>query len=235
MLAIYKRELHSYFTSMTGCAFIAFTTALGSLYFILYNMYSGYAYFAYALVSTVFFMIITIPILTMRSFAEDKRNKTEQLLMTAPISLTKIVLGKYFAILTVFAVPVSIFCTFPLIIDHLGYANFFIDYSTILAYFLFGAVFISVGMYVSALTESQVIAAIGSFAILYIFYMWDSFILFCPVYELIDVLAEFSLMGILNNFAYNKIFDAVGLVTYISVAFIFVFLTIQTLQKRRWS
>ena len=97
MTAIYKRELKSYFNSMTGYVFIAFFTAFMGIYFMAYNLYSGYPYFSYALNSTMTILLIAVPVLTMKSFAEDKKTKTDQLLLTAPVSVTQIVLGKYFA------------------------------------------------------------------------------------------------------------------------------------------
>ncbi len=222
-------------TSMIGCVFMAFFIAIGSLYFMAYNLMSGYTYFSYAIYSTTFFLMIGVPILTMKSFAEEKKNKTEQLLMTSPNSLTNIVLGKYFAMLTIFAIPNILFCVFPLIIKTYGEAHFLNDYASIFAYFLFGSVFIAVGMYLSSLTESQVIAAISTFAALFVLYMWESLVTFLPFTNLQTYLSELSLVAILDNFAIYKLFDVTGLIAYISVAGVFVFLTVQTLQKRRWS
>ena len=96
----------------------------------------------------------------MKSFAEDRKNKTDQLLLTSPVSLVEIVLGKYLAMVTVFAIPCVIYCIFPLIIKLQGTAHFLVDYSSILAFFLLGCVFIAIGMFLSSLTESPVIAAI---------------------------------------------------------------------------
>lgn len=235
MIAIYKREFKSYMTSMIGWVFMAFFIAIGSLYFLAYNLTSGYTYFAYALYSTTFFLMIGVPILTMKSFAEEQKNKTEQLLMTSPNSLTNIVLGKYAAMLTIFAIPNLVFCLFPIIIKSFGEAHFLVDYSSILVYFLLGSVFIAVGMYLSSRTESQVIAAILTFIALFILFMWDGLVSFIPFTNLQTILYEFSLLAVLDNFAINKIFDVTGLIAYISVAGIFVFLTVQTLQKRRWN
>lgn len=196
---------------------------------------SGYTYFAYAIYSTTFFLMIGVPILTMKSFAEEKKNKTEQLLMTSPANLTNIVMGKYLAMLTIFAIPIVIFTTFPLIIQTYGEAHLLMDYSTMLAYFLLGSVFIAVGMYLSSLTESQVIAAISTFATLFVLYMWESLVSFLPFTTLQTYLYDLSLLTVLDNFVTNKIFDITGLIAYVSVAGVFVFLTVQTLQKRRWS
>lgn len=117
MTSIYKRELRSYFTSMIGCAFVAFLTIIGGVYFMVYNLNSGYPFFAYSLSGVIFATLIMIPVLSMKCFAEERKNKTDQLLLTSPISLPQIILGKYFAMITVFAVPCLIYCLFPVIID----------------------------------------------------------------------------------------------------------------------
>ena len=116
MRAIYKRELRSYFHSMIGYVFIAFLVAYTGIYFLAYNLNYGYPYFSYVLSGILFVYLVAIPILTMRCFAEDKKNKTDQMLLTAPVSLFEIVLGKYLAMVTVIGIPNVIFCAFPLII-----------------------------------------------------------------------------------------------------------------------
>ena len=133
MKAIYKRELRSYFTSMIGCAFAAVLTVIGGVYFMVYNLTSGYPYFSYSLSGVIFAVLITVPVLSMKCFAEERKNKTDQLLLTSPVPLTKIILGKYFAMITVFAIPCLIYCLFPLIIKFQGNAHLLVDYSSILA------------------------------------------------------------------------------------------------------
>ena len=105
MTAIYKRELKSYFQSMTGYVLIAFLVIFTGIYFMAYNLNSGYPYFSYVLMNINYVLIIIIPMLTMRSFAEERKNKTDQLLLAAPVKLFDIVMGKYLAMATVFAVP----------------------------------------------------------------------------------------------------------------------------------
>ena len=112
MTAIYKRELKSYFQSMTGYVLIAFLVIFTGIYFMAYNLNSGYPYFSYVLMNINYVLIIIIPMLTMRSFAEERKNKTDQLLLAAPVKLFDIVMGKYLAMVTVFAVPCLIFCIF---------------------------------------------------------------------------------------------------------------------------
>lgn len=113
MRAIYKRELRSYFQSMTGCVFVAFLVIFTGIYFTAYNLNMGYPYFSYTLSGSLIVFLVGIPLITMKSFSEERKNKTDQLLLTAPVSLTKIVLGKYFAMVTVVAIPNLIFCLFP--------------------------------------------------------------------------------------------------------------------------
>lgn len=288
MTAIYKRELKSYFNSMTGYVFIAFFTAFMGIYFMAYNLYSVYPYFSYALNSTMTILLIAVPVLTMKSFAEDKKTKTDQLLLTAPVSVTQIVLGKYFAMVTVFLIPVLISCLCPLIIKANGEAYLLTDYASILAFFLLGCIFIAIGMFISALTESQVIAAVGTFGILFVLCLWSDLISFLPssemgtvigllifvtVFALIvwgvtrnwfvaaileaagivscflvyifdssvfqnglsAILSKIDIRNAFDNFAYNNIFDVTGLIFYLSMSFIFIFLTVQVLLKRRWS
>ena len=153
MKAIYKREVSSYFNSMIGWIFVAVLTVFIGIYFFAYNLFQGYPYFSLSLGSSLFIFMVVVPILTMRSMADERHTKTDQLLLTAPVSVTAVVLGKYFAMLTVFAVPVAIACLCPLIIALNGTAFLLADYGAILAFFLLGAVEIAVGMLISSLTE----------------------------------------------------------------------------------
>lgn len=124
MRAIYKRELDSYFHSMIGYVFIAFFLAFTGVYFMAYNLTYGYPVFSYVLSSLVFILMLSIPVLTMKSFSEDRKSKTDQLLLTAPVSLGQIVMGKYLAMVTVFLIPNIVFCLFPLVIKIQGNAYF---------------------------------------------------------------------------------------------------------------
>lgn len=232
MKAIYKRELRSYFTSMVGYVFIAVMVFFAGIYFMAYNIYNGYPSFGYTLLSCTIIFMVTIPILTMRSMAEDRRSKTDQMLLTAPVSLTGVVMGKYLAMVTVFAIPMAIYALCPLIIRLNGSATFAADYAAILAFFLMGCVFIAIGMLLSALTESQIIAAVGTFAVLLVLYLWTDLVSFLPD-ALSELLGAFNFQGVLQNFAYYNVFDLGGLVLYLSMTAVFVFLTIQVLQRRK--
>lgn len=180
MKAIYERELKSYFYSMTGYVFIAFLTMFMGIYFMVYNMINGYPYFSYTLNSTLMILMIAVPILTMRSMADERRSRTDQMLLTSPVSLWGIIMGKYLSMITVFAVPMAIACLCPLIIKANGTAYLAEDYASILAFFLLGCVYIAIGLFISSLTESQLIAAAGTFGILLLLILWPGLLSFMP-------------------------------------------------------
>ncbi len=288
MLAIYKRELKSYFQSMVGPVFVAFLIAFTGIYFMAYNMTAGYPYFSYTLSGSLIVFIVGIPLITMRSFSEERKNKTDQLLLTAPVSLGQVVLGKYLAMVTVIAVPNVIFCIFPLIIKSQGTAYLTVDYLSILVFFLLGCVYAAIGMFLSALTESQIIAFISTFGILLILYLWDGILSMLPgsavsgfvgvlillavvvvyiwrmtdnmvlsggigtagviaavvvyavkseIYEnlLSNLLGKMAIANVFTGITSNNIVDVTGIALYLSLIAVFVFLTVQAIQKRRWS
>ena len=166
MFAVLKREFRSYFQNVIGWLFVAALMALFGLYFYVYNLRQGYPYLYYTLSAITIIFMIAVPILTMRSFAEDRKNKTDQLMLTAPVPVVKVVLGKYLAMLVVFTVDIAVFCVTPLILRAFGTIPMGESYIAILAFWLYGAASIAVGMFISALTESQVIAAVLTFVVL---------------------------------------------------------------------
>ena len=180
MAAIYKRELKSYFYSMTGCIFIAFMTLFLGIYFMSYNLGSGYPYFSFSLTGMLSIMMFSIPVLTMRSLSDERRSRTDQLLLTSPVSVTGIVLGKYLSMVTVFGATVLVAALCPLIIMANGTAYLAADYASLLAYFLLGCVYISIGLFLSSLTESQIIAAVSTFGVLLLLFLWPSLMMFLP-------------------------------------------------------
>lgn len=198
MRAIYKRELDSYFHSMIGYVFIAFFLAFTGVYFMAYNLNYGYPIFSYVLSSLVFILLIAIPVLTMKSFSEDRKSRTDQLLLTAPVSLGQIVMGKYLAMVTVYLIPSLVFCLYPLVIKMQGNAYLLTDYCGILMFFLMGCVFISIGMFLSSLTESQIIAAISSFGVLLVLYLWDGILGFLPSSALLNLIILLVLLSLVS-------------------------------------
>ena len=174
MKAIYKRELRSYFQTMTGYIFIGLMLAVIGLFTTFYNLKEQYPDFEIVLYGSNFIFLLMVPLLTMRSFADERRQKTDQLLYSLPIKVSRMVLGKYLAMLTVFAIPLALMCFYPLILSIYGTVNFGATYLAILAYFFLGAALIAIGMFMSTLTESQAIAAVLSFgALLAVYLMGD--------------------------------------------------------------
>ena len=136
MAAIYKKELRSYFTSMTGYICMAFMLVVIGIYYAVINLASGYPYFGYTLSCVIVLFLLMTPVLTMRILAEEKSRKTDQLLLTAPVSLWKIVVGKYLAMVTVFGLALLVTCFYPLILSRFGTVSLSMAYTAILGYFL---------------------------------------------------------------------------------------------------
>lgn len=288
MKAIYERELKSYFDSMTGYVFIAFVTMFIGIYFMANNMIGGYPYFSYTLSALVMILMIAVPVLTMRSMSEERRSRTDQLLLTSPVSLWGIVGGKYLSMVTVFAIPMLVACLCPLVIQANGTAFLAGDYAAILTFFLMGCAYISIGLFISSLTESQLISAAATFGVLLLLILWPELLSFLPttaqgsaagllllwsllaffiyrltaslplaagleaagaivlaaVYFLNESLLDRALVRLLGGIALEDVFDSVvyshvldlgGLLYYISVTGIMLFLTVQTIERRRWS
>lgn len=169
MKAIYKKELLSYFTSMIGYVFIAFFLMIFGVYFTIYHFGYQYANFEYVLQSVSFLFVLLVPILTMRTIAEERKQKTDQLLLTSPVSIEKIVIGKYAAVLTVFLIAMAVIAVYPILLLQFGKIDLKLAYVSILGFLLMGVADIAIGVFISALTENQIVAAVlGFVAMLFI-------------------------------------------------------------------
>ena len=288
MLAIYKKELRQYFNSMIGFVFLAFFLVIIGIYTWAYNLSSGLGNFEVTLGGISFMYVLLVPILTMRIVAEENRQKTDQLLYTAPVSLTKIIVGKYFAVLTLFSCAFIPICIYPLIIHMYGTdVRLAPAYSSIIGFYLLGAATIAIGLFISSLTESQVIASVVSFITLLLTFLLSNITGMLPteaisqcvmiavlwlviclvfyhmmnnvtvlvmmavigegaiwiIYAVKSSLYESLLTNILNTLALSTRFDDFSLgilnydaiVYYVSIAFLFVFLTIQMIKKKRFN
>ncbi|MCD7866195.1 MAG: Gldg family protein [Clostridiales bacterium] len=236
MKAIIKRELRAYFTSVLGWIFLAAFFFLFDLYFWAYSLNSGYPYIAYSISAVTFIFLIIIPILTMRSMAEDRRAKTDQLLYTAPISIPRVILGKFFAMVIIFSIGIAFVCICPLIMSCFGTVPYAQSYTAILGVWLFGLLAIAIGLFLSAVTESQVIAAVLSFGVLFLGYMMDSItsMISSSGNILTKILNCLAIAAPMDNFT-NGILDVTGIVYYVSGTILFLFFTCQLVQKYRWS
>ena len=232
MCAIYKKELRAYLTSMTGYIFMAVLLAVTSLYYVANCLVGGYPVFGAVLSSVYFVLLIIVPVLTMRSMAEEKRQKTDQLLMTAPISLWKIVLGKYLAMVTIFLIPMAILCLYPLILLQFGSVSLPMAYTAILGYTLFGAACLGIGLFLSALTESQVIAAVLTFGVLFFLNMASGIANVIGASGAVaSVLNALCIYQPFINFV-QGMFDLTGVLYYVTVIILSLFLTVQLMQKK---
>ncbi len=250
MFAIYKKEMRSYFINAIGYVYIAIFLALSAFIccFTTLQMqsYEVGTHFTFMIIA----MVVLIPLLTMKLFSEERKLRTEQLLLTAPVTITGMVLAKFFAAFTMFAGTMLVSCInfFPLykladdaraadeyaeITSKLG-PNTAIIVGNVIGVLLIGMAFVAVGMFISALTENQLVAAVSTMAILLCMILVGALNSIIDNYAVRFVLSWFSVLDRFANFGYG-IFDFSALVYYFSISAVFIFLTIRVYEKRRWA
>lgn len=241
MKAIYKRELRSYFCSLTGWIFVALNLFVMGLYFVVYNMLIGYPTISYVLQSIAFTFIVTVPILTMRALSEERKNKTDQLILTAPVSVGRIVLGKYLALVTVLVLPTAFMGVLPLFLRMGGAFQMGVSYSSLLGFFLYGSLALAVGLFLSSLTESVVIAAVLSFGVLFLGYIMpgisnliSSTGTTAVTTAIARILNCFDMVGRFDTLS-SGYFEVEAVVYYLTAIALALFCTTQVIQKRRYS
>lgn len=241
MKAIYKRELRAYFCSFTGWLFVAVNLFVMGIYIYAYNMAMGYPTISYVLQSIVFTFLVTVPLLTMRVLSEERKNKTDQLILTAPVSVGKIVLGKYLALLTVLLIPTAFMGVLPLFLRMGGEFQMGVSYASLFGFFLYGGLAIAVGLFVSALTESVVIAAILSFGTLFLGYIMagiSSLLTYLGTSAVTKVIAGilscFDMVGRFDTLS-SGYFELEAVVYYVTAIALALFCTTQVIQKRRYN
>ncbi len=233
MLSIYKRELASYFTTPIGYIFCAVFLALSGAVFSYTTLFSMKAdvttYFTYMLV----LLIVLVPLLTMKLFSEERKQRTEQLLLTAPVSLYGMVGGKFLAAYTLFAgCTLLSFCSFFLLYLYADVKSAVL-FGNLLALLLLGMAFVAIGLFVSALTENQLAAAVGTVAILLALMLVSLLNSIIPVYWIRFVLSSISVFARYQNFT-QGVFDIAAILYYLSMTAVFLFLTVRVFDKRRW-
>lgn len=287
MIAVFKHELSSYFHSLTAYIFGAFLLAFVGIGAMIYNIQQAVANFEYVLSFVSLVFVVLIPVLTMRVIAEERKQKTDQLLYSLPLTTTQVVVGKYLALLMVYLLPLCMVSVYPLIFARYGEVYLLTSYGSILAFFVMGAALIAIGMFISSLTESQGFAAgiaipvillnyysvslsehisstaFGSAAVLSIIscllgllvriltksekaaygaagvllagiwgvYLWDS-----TLFEglLPDIMKKLSLFERFYTFV-SGVFDITAIIYYLTVIVFFLFLSVQSLEKRRYN
>ncbi len=241
MTAIYKREMYSFFTSPIGYAYIAMFCAVSNLAFCMFTLLAGpsssvTSFFTAELI----IMALMTPLLTMKSFSEDKKYKTEQLLLTAPVTLPGFVAAKFLSSYSVFAIGFLISCVnYPIMFNYLS-DGYLYQYNVVtalggaVALLLVGATFIAIGLFISSLTENQVIAATGTLTTLGLLLgiaLLNSYINFAPLRAVIRWVSIYTRF---SNFS-SGYFDFASLLYYVSFTVVCLFLTVRVYEKRRWA
>lgn len=233
MTAILKREINAYFDAPLGYVFVAVYYLFAGYFFLLYNLYGNStdmrAVFEMMFTVTLFM----IPILTMRLMSEDKKTKTDQLLMMSPVSGTSIVLGKFLAALVVYLIAMLITLVQAAVLSSFAAVEWSVILGHFIGLFLLGASLIAIGIFISALTENQVIAAIGGFCIGFFLMLLDTVANMIQNTRLAGFVTDLSFQTHYKNFTYGM-FDVADVVFYVSVTALFLFLTVCAFEKRRF-
>lgn len=287
MSAVFRHELRSYFHSLTAYVFGAFLLAVIGIGAMLYNLEAAVSNFEFVLSFASIIFVVIVPILTMRTMAEERRQRTDQLLYSLPITTTQVVLGKYLALLVVYLIPLAVISLYPLLFSQFGDVYLPTSYGSLFAFFLMGAALLAVGMFLSSLTDNQGFAAgIGIAAILLNYYSVSlaeytsstamgslialyviALLLGVVIHNLTrnenlaygvtlvliaalsvayfvnssafegllpDIMTKLSLFRQFNSFV-NGAFDLTAIVYYVSVMGFFLFLSVQSMEKRRYN
>ena len=287
MIAILKHELRLYFHSLTAYVFGAFLLLIVGIGSMLYNLQAAVSNFEYVLSFSSMVFSVIVPILTMRVIAEERKQKTDQLLYSLPISTTRIIVGKYLALLVLYLIPLAIISTYPLIFSQYGEVYLLTSYGSLLAYFIMGAALIAIGVFVSSLTENQGFAAGIGIAVILFNYFSVSLAEYVSATAIGSSIVLFVLAGLLgwiikhltcnDNLGYgvgltlmaavvalfwideskleglvpeimktlslfdrfetfvNGVFDITAIVYFLSIIIFFLFLSVQSLEKRRYN
>lgn len=287
MGAIFRHELRNYFHSLTAYVFGAFLLAVIGIGAMFYNLEAAVSNFEFVLSFASIIFVVIVPILTMRTLAEERRQRTDQLLYSLPITTTQVVLGKYLALLVVYLIPLAVISLYPLLFSRFGDVYLPTSYGSLFAFFLMGAALLAVGMFLSSLTDNQGFAAgigvaaillnyysvslaeytsstaMGSLIALYVIALLLGVVIrgltrnenlaYGVAFALIaalsvayfvnssafegllpDIMTKLSLFRQFNSFV-NGAFDLTAIVYYVSVMGFFLFLTVQSLEKRRYN
>ena len=288
MVAVYKRELKAYMSNVYGWLFAAVLLLFVGFMMFLENLIGGYPYIEYALTDGQYVLLLMIPILCMRSMSEDKHNKTDMFYLSLPMRTSSVVLGKYLALLTVYATPCAVISVYPLVLGIFGEVNYLNGYASILFFFLLGAALIAVCQFLSSLTDHLVVSAVlGVLASAVLFFLptltgllpdtalvsFVGLVIIAAVFTAVAYWVTRSLnvtaltgvllivplsiayiwlgdrfAGLLSGLLYfvsptlqfaavgqYGIFSIQSLVLFLSYPVFFVFLTVQSADKKRWA
>ncbi|MBS7397348.1 MAG: ABC transporter [Ruminiclostridium sp.] len=234
MFSIFKREFRAYFTSPLGYVFLAIFYAFSGLFFYIFSLSIGSTDISGVFLMMFIVLMVFVPLLTMRLLSEDKKQKTDQLILTAPVSLLSIVMGKFLAAYAIFVIGVAVMPVYGFVMSTFTTISWLPIWGNTVGLLLIGGIFVSVGLFVSSLTENKMIAAIGSFFVNLMILLMNTLTSALPSGIFKDVLASVSVYSRYSEIT-NGIFSLSSLIFFISVIFIFLFLTVRVLEKRRWA
>lgn len=234
MFAIFKRELKAYFTSPLGYVFLAIFYAFSGLFFYIFSLSVGSTDISSVFLMMFIVLMVFVPLLTMRLLSEDKKQKTDQLILTAPVSLLSIVMGKFLAAYAIFAIGVAVMPVYGFVMSTFATVSWLPIWGNTVGLLLLGGIFVSIGLFISSLTENQMIAAIGGFFINLMILLMNTLKSALTNGFLQDVLSSISVYSRYSEIT-NGIFSLSSLIFFVSVIFIFLFLTVRVLEKRRWA
>ena len=234
MTAIIKRELSSYFNSAIGYIVLAVFTFFSGLFFYMYCLMSNTTSMSYVFLSMLMIVLLVIPIITMRSFSEERKQKTDQALLTAPVSLTEMVLGKFLGAFLLYCICNAVYLIYIVILACYASPDWAVFLTTMLGMLLMGGALIAIDLFISTLTESQVIAAVISIGVGLLIYMLDSLSNLISAEWFTSILHNISFDAHFTNFI-NGIINLPSVVFFLSVIAIFLFLCVRVFEKRRWS
>ena len=234
MFAIFKRELKAYFTSPLGYVFLAIFYAFSGLFFYIFSLSVGSTDISSVFLMMFIVLMVFVPLLTMRLLSEDKKQKTDQIILTATVSLLSIVMGKFLAAYAIFAIGVAVMPVYGFVMSTFATVSWLPIWGNTVGLLLLGGIFVSIGLFISSLTENQMIAAIGGFFINLMILLMNTLKSALPNGFLQDVLSSISVYSRYSEIT-NGIFSLSSLIFFVSVIFIFLFLTVRVLEKRRWA
>ena len=234
MLAIIKRELKNYFSSPLGYAIMCVMLFFGGYYYS-YAFSYGSADMTYVFSSLVTIIFFVVPIITMRLFSEEKRNKTDQLLITSPVSIFSVVMGKFLAAFLYFCIFVVFMTIYIFLFLFFGATpDMMIFLGNVIGILLFSGALISIGIFISALTESQVVAAVGSFSISFLLILIENVSNVFDSETITKILEWVSFSERYYTFT-EGIFDISNFIFFISIIAVFLFLTVRAIDRKRWA
>lgn len=234
MSAIFKRDLRAYFSSPLGYVFLMAFLLVMNIYFFVTSLYSGVNAMDGLFNFFVFMLIFMIPILTMRTFSEDYKQKTDQLLLTAPVKPVGIVMGKFLSSMAVFSVGIIFTFLYAIIISAFGVLNVATTIGNYIAIYAVAATYISIGLFISSLTENQLVSCIATLGAFLALYLIDYTYSIINVTWIQNIIYWVSIFRRYNSF-YTGVFSIADFFYYISIAATFIFLTVRVLEKKRWS